>query len=304
MDDTRILGSNEKSALQKAFDQCKMWGETHQAEIGVVEMALGASIIAWAVSNGEILIGRDVVGSSIEKIGGLVGMGIGAASSSALAATILKSIYVVGIGGIQGVTAVPALAIIGGATAIFGAFSYVGGSFAAPSIYPSFEELVGDASALLVGVSLLVNGACRVLGAQERLAAFTRYTSDGVIHFSKSATRVIASTAEDLNRLALEVTASSTAKLAAVTGTGGGILAGTLAASGMVTVLGSSTLGGIALSLGLVSAPIWPVIAGGAGGLALGVAAWKGVQRWKGGPNKTGAPALLPAPLKKATSGE
>lgn len=46
-------------------------------------------------------------------------------------------------------------------------------------------------------------------------------------------------------------------------------------AAGSVTVLGSHALGGVALSLGLVSAPLWPVIAGGAAGLAVGYGAWK-----------------------------
>jgi len=31
------------------------------------------------------------------------------------------------------------------------------------------------------------------------------------------------------------------------------------------------------ISLGFVSAPLWPVIAGGVAGLAVGLAAWKGV---------------------------
>jgi hypothetical protein len=304
MDDTTILGGSDKSAIQRAMDQCKAWGEKHQAEIGVVEMALGASIIAWAVANGEILIGRDIVGSSIDKIGGTFGMGVGAAAGSTLAATMLKGIFIGGVGGIQGVTAVPALVIIGGATAIFGAFSYVGGSFAAPNIVPDISDLVKDASALAIGVGLLVDGACRLIGDQQRLASLTRYTADGVIHYSRTGTRIVARTGEELNQLALEVSASSVAKLAAVSGAGGGIIAGTIAASGMVTVLGSSTLGGIALPLGLVSAPIWPVIAGGAGGLALGVAAWKGVQQLRRSGSKSRGPKLLPAPVSMQTSGK
>ena len=40
----------------------------------------------------------------------------------------------------------------------------------------------------------------------------------------------------------------------------------------------ASGLGAAALSLGLVSAPVWPVVACGAAGLTLGLAAWKGVQ--------------------------
>ena len=54
---------------------------------------------------------------------------------------------------------------------------------------------------------------------------------------------------------------------------------------GSVTVLGSQGLGAVALSLGLVSAPVWPLIAGGAAGLALGVAVWKGIQHFRNQPD-------------------
>lgn len=55
----------------------------------------------------------------------------------------------------------------------------------------------------------------------------------------------------------------------------GGAAVGAAYAAGTVTILGSSTLGGIGLSLGLVSAPLWPVIAGGAGAAGLGYVSWK-----------------------------
>lgn len=52
-------------------------------------------------------------------------------------------------------------------------------------------------------------------------------------------------------------------------------------AAGSVTVLGSHGLGAAALSLGLISAPVWPVIAGGAAGLAVGLAGWKVVKHYR-----------------------
>lgn len=55
----------------------------------------------------------------------------------------------------------------------------------------------------------------------------------------------------------------------------GGAAAGAAYAASTVTVLGSSTLGGIGLSLGLVSAPVWPVIAGSVGAAGLGYVGWK-----------------------------
>lgn len=54
-----------------------------------------------------------------------------------------------------------------------------------------------------------------------------------------------------------------------------GAAAGAAYAAGTVTVLGSSTLGGIGLSLGLVTAPVWPVIVGGVGAASLGYLGWK-----------------------------
>lgn len=60
----------------------------------------------------------------------------------------------------------------------------------------------------------------------------------------------------------------------AAAGAGGAVVGAAYAAS-TVTILGSPTLGGIGLSLGLVSAPIWPVIAGGVGAAGLGYMGWK-----------------------------
>lgn len=61
-----------------------------------------------------------------------------------------------------------------------------------------------------------------------------------------------------------------------VTTATGAVIGGHIAA-GSVTALGSHALGGLALSLGLVSAPVWPVIAGGAAGLA----GWKAVKHYR-----------------------
>lgn len=62
---------------------------------------------------------------------------------------------------------------------------------------------------------------------------------------------------------------------AAVAAGAGGAAAGAAYAASTVTVLGSSTLGGVGLSLGLVPAPVWPVIAGGVGAAGLGLVGWK-----------------------------
>lgn len=54
---------------------------------------------------------------------------------------------------------------------------------------------------------------------------------------------------------------------------------GASVAASSVTVLGSHALGGLALSLGLVSAPVWPVVVAGGAGAALGYVGWKLVKK-------------------------
>lgn len=49
--------------------------------------------------------------------------------------------------------------------------------------------------------------------------------------------------------------------------------------------LGASA-GGAAVSLGLVFAPVWPIIAGIAGGAGIGYAAYKVINNWKEKPGE------------------
>lgn len=56
------------------------------------------------------------------------------------------------------------------------------------------------------------------------------------------------------------------------------------AAASSVTVLGSSTLGSAAVALGLVSAPLWPAIAGAAAAGTVGYVLWKAVRKFQDGP--------------------
>lgn len=67
-------------------------------------------------------------------------------------------------------------------------------------------------------------------------------------------------------------------------GAGIGAAVGRSAAAASVTVLGPQRLGGIALSLGLVSAAAWPVAVGVIAGGAAGYGLWKlATNRGKGG---------------------
>ncbi|MFT4027274.1 MAG: hypothetical protein QM676_10795 [Novosphingobium sp.] len=77
-----------------------------------------------------------------------------------------------------------------------------------------------------------------------------------------------------------------------VAGAYGGAAAGAAYAASTVTVLGSSTLGGVGLSLGLVSAPVWPVVAGAIGAGALALTGWKVARSYLKSPASTSPPLL------------
>jgi hypothetical protein len=105
-----------------------------------------------------------------------------------------------------------------------------------------------------------------------------RGSGGGVISLVPQVSEAVAATWDELQDLVKEVAGSPSAyATSAATALAGGAIGSSIAA-GSVTVLGSSGLGAAALSLGLVSAPVWPVIACGVAGLTLGLVAWKGVQ--------------------------
>lgn len=295
MENEIVLTELDKSSFQKAFDYCKNWSAEHQAEIGVAEMALGAGVLSWGLINGHISIGQDVLASSLAEIGGATGMGVGLAGSSLVALTFLKGLFVGGVTGVAGVTAIPAIALIGGATAIFGAFGYVGGDFLEKVIDPpmGFAEFLGNASVIAIGVALMIDGARRIIN-DGRVLELASSFKDGVIHLSTQATTIVARTKEEFEKLVKEISKSSNAKVLAAAGIGTGGVVGAAVAGSTVTVLGSHALGAAALSLGLVSAPVWPVVAGAAAGLGLGVAAWKGLKRYK---DKQDSKNVMPKPM-------
>ena len=103
----------------------------------------------------------------------------------------------------------------------------------------------------------------------------------GVIQLAPATSEIIAKTWDELQSIITELAKTPAAgATAGTTAVAGAAIGGSLAA-GSVTVLGSHGLGAVVLSLGLVSAPVWPIIAGGAAGLAIGVAAWKGVKHYR-----------------------
>lgn len=302
-----LLSELDRSAFQKALDYCMVWGERHQAEVGVAEMALGAGILSWGVMSGHIHIGEDVIASKLAEIGGVSGLSIGAAGAVDVALTILKGLFIGGVAGVQGVTAVPAFVLIGGAAAILGAFGYVAGDLVEKAIDPpmGFAEFLGGASVLAIGVGLMIDGARRIIG-DERVLAMASSIKNGVIYLSAQTTDILASTKDEFDKLVQEFDKSTSAKAVAMAGVGVGAVGGSILAGSTVTVLGSNALGAAALSLGLVSAPVWPVVLGGAAGLALGVAAWKGFTHFKGKQpaEEQQSGSLLPAPRPDSSQGD
>lgn len=293
-----VLRAVDRSALERALDRCKQWAAQHQAEVGVAEIALGAAIVSWGVINGQIVLGQDLAGSQLADISGLTGLGVGAVGSAALAMTLLKGVFVGGVGMVAGVTCVPALVIIGGGAAILGSFGYVLGDkvdalLNAPN---GFGDLLLDGAAVSVGVALIIDGARRVVNDERVLASASRFR-EGVISLAPQASEAVAATWEDLQDLVKQVAESPSAYATGGATALAGAAIGSSIAAGSVTVLGSSGLGAAALSLGLVSAPVWPIIAGGAAGLTLGLAAWKGIQHFRDRDNSSEPAADEPKAL-------
>jgi hypothetical protein len=290
------LSSNDKNGLNNFIDYCKNWSEEHQAEVGVTEMAIGAGLLSRGVMNGHIIVGQDILGSMLPDIGAMAGAATGGIGSSAIAAMFLKSIFIGGVTGVAGVTSIPAIALIGGATLIFSSFGYVIGDVIERVIDPDFMQLLSGGSILAIGVALMIDGASRIVKDVRVLQASSTF-KNGVIHFAESSTGIVAKSFDELQSKARELNDEIDRKIkelanhpdaedvafkaSAVSTIAGGSLLGGALAGGTVTVLGSHGLGAIALSLGLVSAPVWPIVAGGAAGLAVTLAAWRGVQSYR-----------------------
>ena len=270
-----VLYQGEESAFQKAMDCAKGFCSKHQVLIGVGEMALGAALITWGLQTGQLQLGTDVVASGF-SLGGSIGAGTGA-GIGALAGSLIGAIGIVPFGGV----AIPAIAMIAGCTAIFSAFGYSVGDIASKlsAHVGGFGELLTGASVLAVGVALLLDGARRIAkdGIVRELASKFK---DGVVYLARKTAEGTARTWDEVRNLLNQPTVKNVA-FATTAGIGmayGASVGGGVAAAS-VTVLGSPALGAAALSLGLVSAPLWPVIAGGAVGLALVSGIWKAIRK-------------------------
>lgn len=284
------LNDNTELSLHRLVADTRDWCEAHGAEIGVIEMAVGGALIAWGLQNGLIEMGTDLVATALAdqglaaKVGGAAGATVGS-----LPGLVLGSIGVAAGGTAIGI---PAVIVIGGGAFILGSMGYTLTDIISQFLKPDLVELLTVSSVVLVGTALLIDGARRFV-TDPRVLDAASAVAKGVLHLKDLTVDVLARTADELKAIIdsmLSKPESSTdAAGSTVGGVGGaatGAFIGSTLGAGAVTVLGSTTLGAAALSLGLVSAPVWPIVVGGAAGLGLGYFAWKAARRVVGGRKK------------------
>ncbi len=256
-----VLSQNESKSFSEAFEFAKKWCSENQWAVGVGEMAVGAALVAWGVHNGLIEMGSQLVatelgGSNAESIVGAVGgYGFGA-----MAGSIMGSIGVVAMGGAIGI---PAALVIGGAAAVLGMAGYTAGDIAHNVINAiDTSALVANGSVLLVGLALIIDGARRCIKDPKVLSLLSLFKEKTLI-LNDLASKIIASSMEELQDFIGDYKVETSIGISTI-GVGLGAAAGSAVAASSVTVLGSQALGGAAVSLGLISAPVWPIVAGAA----------------------------------------
>ena len=281
-----ILSEKQTSKMEQWRKIIHDWAEKHQVAIGVAEMAVGAAALAYGVNTGAIEMGRDFVATATAKnwggaIGTSLGLGLGAGWW-----TLVGGIGLAAGGGAVGI---PAAIIVGGPALVLGAFGYTLGDIL-PDFLSDFDfaTMVAGGGLMAIGIALLLDGFRRACPKDiyEKMKNITSKFANGVISFWKATGDIIAETLKDLLDI-YEKACKTFAQLAndpkvnavfsnasIIGGATAGAVIGTTAATSTVTVLGFNTLGSVALGLGLVSAPIWPVIAIGAAGAISGCMLW------------------------------
>jgi len=263
--------------------------------LGIGEMAAGAGLIVIGIHIGHFqtdLLGTKLNGFNVESICSAVA----GASVGAFAAAMLGSIGVVPFGGV----CITAAQLIPGGAAVFGAAGYSAGDAVHNLLLPGMGvgQLLSGCSLLTMGLALLLDGARRII-TDEKLRRMLSDLLDGMISSAKATAAAVADSLTSLTTMAdaLAHKISVDTTVSAATGLAGaatGAAVGSSIAVGSVTMLGSHALGGIALSLGIVSAPLWPVIACGGAGLVIGYGAWKGISLLLGGSDANAAKMPLP----------
>lgn len=243
--------------------------------IGLVKITAGCALCALPVMSGSVTLGS---GFEITDyvVAGTAGLGLGG-----MAGALIGGIGVAALGGAIGI---PALAVAGASGALLSSLG-VGSMALYDKIMhaspPVFEQFVGMGM-MVLGAGLIISGVKDVLGSEafrQLVAACGKAVSwvrNGVLYLV-DVTEAVVKKGFDLVRHLLPRDAVDAVGSTAIAGGGAtaGALAGGAIAASTTTVLGSTTLGGWALTLGIISAPVWPVYAVAAAGAAVGLAAWK-----------------------------
>lgn len=286
------LSLEEEEKMSRILNYVSKFAKEHKVLIGTVEMAAGAALLSYGVQSGAIEMGKDFVATAFGHNDFAKWIGLGGGAAGAVAGLIIGGVGIVGMGGAIGI---PAAAVCAGAAWIFGASGFTVTS-AIQSFLEGFAANFGDAlvgtGILALGIALLLDGARRVLpeNVTEKIEDAVSCFKKGIIFLVKFAGTVLANTYKKLQdistaayKLIEEMGPKNVGIIAgsAITTTAlsvGGVAAGSAVATSTVTLLGSQTLGGLALTLGVVSAPVWPVvllgIAGGAAGVTIGKLTW------------------------------
>lgn len=257
------LNGFEKEQLESLFDKAKSWCKSHPVLVGVAEMALGAALINYAIQNGlvdesvhAVNVILDPLFNNASKIGAVVGGGIGY-----IAGSIIGSIGVVALGGAIGI---PAIVVAGGASLILGLAGYTAGDILHNIMNTiDYQGLALNGSVFMIGLALLIDGARRCLSG-EKLQANIADIRNGFILLSEVAGDVVAETIMQMRKLA-KVALSNVEPIAydapVALGVGSAVLAaGSGFVSSTTTVFGSSTLGSLAISAGLINPITLPVV--------------------------------------------
>lgn len=309
MDEFRLDGE-AKSGFARALGYVNVWCSEHQWEVGVAEMALGAGILAAGLKTGALQMGVDVVLTAFvkETTTKLFGAGAGAALGL-LPGFLLGNIGVVAMGTAVGV---PALALMGGGALILGLAGYGTAGLMQEFLHPvpSFLDMASSAALVLLGLALLVDGARRVVKDPDVTSLMATFKNNVLALHRVTPARVIDSLSGLTSYFESEVlpflrelatnpkAAAATAALSVL-----GVAGGQALAASSVTVLGSSSLGALGLSIGLVSAPLWPVVAGAGLTVVAAYGVWRYLRR--GGPALAAlggdglSPPQLPGPKPK-----